>query len=183
MLISHRLNNGSMRVIIKTNRMILRELDQNDHDALSDILSDPETMSHYPAPFTSDEVTTFIEKNIERYQTINCGLWGCILIETDKLIGDCGITIQNIDGVNEYEIGYHFHKDYWGNGYAIEAAKAVKEYGFNHLGLKKLCSYMAEDHKASRRLAERNNMKIEKTFLNPRNRNFSTVVYTKTKGE
>lgn len=172
-----------MRIILKTDRLTLRELDHSDHEALMAILSDKETMSHYPAPYTSEEVTTFIQKNIERYKRINCGLWACELIKTNELIGDCGITIQNIDGVNEYEIGYHFHKEHWGNGYATETATAVKDYGFENLGLTKLCSYMAEDHLASRNVAERNGMKIEKRFLNPRNRNFPTVVYSIMKGE
>ncbi len=170
-------------MILITNRLILRELAHDDHQSLKAFLSDADTMSHYPAPYTSNEVSSFIYKNIELYQTINCGLWGCVLQETNQLIGDCGITIQDIDGVNEYEIGYHFHKEHWGNGYAIEAAQAVKEYGFEKLGLTKLCSYMAEDHHASRRVAERNGMQIEKTFLNSRNRNFPTVVYSIKKEE
>ena len=46
-----------------------------------------------------------------------------------KLIGDCGITIQNIDGELLPEIGYHIHKDFWRQGFATEAAAAVRDLG------------------------------------------------------
>lgn len=46
-----------------------------------------------------------------------------------KLIGDCGITIQNIDGKLLPEIGYHIHKDFWRQGFATEAATAVRDWG------------------------------------------------------
>ena len=54
----------------------------------------------------------------------------------------------------------------------------MKKYGFNTLGMNKLCSYMAADHWPSRMVAERNGMTIEKKFNNPQNRNFQTVVYS-----
>ncbi len=166
-----------MKIVLETERLYLRELCEDDVDDLCRYLSDKETMGHYPEPYSIETVMEFIQKNVQRYSELGCGLWAIILKSEDKLIGDCGITIQDIDGKKEYEIGYHLNKNYWGYGYATEAAKAVKSYGFNELGLTKICSYMAEDHTASRAVAKRNEMKIEKKFLNPRNRNFPTVVY------
>lgn len=167
-----------MNWILETENLQLREMVQDDFEPLYEFLSDPETMSFYPAPYTKSGVQEYIDKNIDRYLFIGCGLWSIILKSSHKLIGDCGITIQHIDGVDEYEIGYHLNKKYWGNGYATEAAKAVKKYGFNTLGMNKLCSYMAADHWPSRMVAERNGMTIEKKFNNPQNRNFQTVVYS-----
>lgn len=167
-----------MNWILETERLHLREIVKEDLDPLYAILSDPETMSYYPAPYSRNDTESFINKNIERYKTIGCGLWAIILKSENKFIGDCGITIQDIDGVDAHEIGYHLHIDYWGNGYATEAAKAVKYYGFNTLKLKKLYSYMAADHLPSRSVAERNGMTIEKTFNNPRNRHLPTIVYS-----
>ncbi len=48
---------------------------------------------------------------MNRYQSIRCGLWIIILNASQKVIGDCGITIQNIDGIEEHEIGYHLNKN------------------------------------------------------------------------
>ena len=132
-------------------------------------------MSFYPATYSKSDTKKFIDKNIKQYESTGVVLWAIIRKLDNKFIGDCGITIQDIDGVDEYEIGYHFHKSYWGKGYATET---VKEYGFDTMGSKKLCSYMAEDHWPSRKVAERNGMTVEKTFNNPRNRNLPTVVYS-----
>ncbi|MBC8345947.1 MAG: GNAT family N-acetyltransferase [Candidatus Marinimicrobia bacterium] len=167
-----------MKWILETKRLKLREIIQDDFDSLYLMLSCSETMSFYPAPYTKSDVQQFIDKNLEWYKSIRCGLWAIILKSKNTFIGDCGITIQDIDGKNEYEIGYHLNKDYWGNGYAIEAAQAVKEYGFQSMRLKKLCSYMASDHWSSRKVAERNDMALEKTIHNPQNRDLPTVVYT-----
>lgn len=167
-----------MKKILETDRLVLRELCEDDLDDLCLYLSDEKTMAHYPEPYSREKVMEFIRKNMQRYSELGFGLWAIILKSEYKLIGDCGITIQDIDGSEEYEIGYHLNKNYWGNGYATEAAKAVKSYGFKKLGLTKICSYMAENHTASRAVAERNGMSIEKTYLNPNNRNFPTVVYS-----
>lgn len=164
-------------MILKTDRLFLRVLNQDDHQSLIEILSDTETMSHYPSPFSPDKVNIFIENNIERYRKFNCGLWGCVLQENNQLIGDCGITIQDIDDVQDYKIGYHFHRKYWNQGYATEAAICVKTYAFQSLGLNRICSYMAKNHIASMCVAEKNGMIKEKEFLNPNNRGLPTAVY------
>ena len=101
------------------------------------------------------------------------------MIETASgdFVGDCGITLQDIDGAKEHEVGYRIGKAKWGRGYAHEAAAAVVQYGFETLGLNRLCSYMASDHLQSRRVAEKLGMLLEKEYRNPGNRNYLTCVY------
>jgi RimJ/RimL family protein N-acetyltransferase len=94
-----------------------------------------------------------------------------------EYVGDCGITIQVIDGEEEFEVGYRVRKEYWGQAFAPEAARAMVEYGFKKLGLKKLCSYMAKDHHQSRRTAEKAGMMLQKEYRNPNNRDILTTVY------
>jgi [ribosomal protein S5]-alanine N-acetyltransferase len=53
----------------------------------------------------------------------------------------------------------------------------VVKYGFEILALRRLCSYMASDHRQSRRIAEKLGMTLEKQYRNPRNRDFLTCVY------
>jgi RimJ/RimL family protein N-acetyltransferase len=96
---------------------------------------------------------------------------------TGEFVGECGITIQDIDGVKEHEVGYKIAKEKWGRGYAHEAAAALVQYGFGTLGLSRLCSYMASDHLQSRRVAEKLGMVLEKEYRNPRNRDYLTCVY------
>lgn len=84
--------------MIETERLILREYEREDFEAIYEILSDPETMSHYPEPFDEERTRNWIEWNLENYREYGFGLWAVVLKETAEFIGDCGITIQNIDG-------------------------------------------------------------------------------------
>ncbi len=67
-------------------------------------------MKHYPYTFDEKRVKNWIAKNIEIYNIFGFGLWAVILKETGQFIGDCGITMQNINGSINPEIGYHIGK-------------------------------------------------------------------------
>ena len=100
-------------MIIETERMILREYTLQDFNALYEIMSDAETMQHYPNPFDKERTMKWIEWNLQNYKEYGFGLWAAVLKETGEFIGDCGLTIQNIDGEFLPEIGYHIHKNHW----------------------------------------------------------------------
>ena len=117
--------------IIETERLILREYTTDDFAALYEIMSDPETMQHYPAPFDEEKTRGWIKWNLENYEKYGFGLWAVVLKETGEFIGDCGITIQNIDGELLPEIGYHIHKKYWRRGFAKKACPCCSELGFH----------------------------------------------------
>jgi len=68
--------------------------------------------------------------------------------------------MQNINGKNEPEIGYHIDKKYTNNGYATEAAKACRDYAFRVLNMERIYSYMKNTNIASARVAEKNGMKL-----------------------
>ena len=163
---------------ITTDRLLLRPYRVDDIGAAYGVLGDPETMSFYPRPYTLEEVKHIVEKNIRTYKEQGYGMFGVIEQTSGAFIGDCGITLQVIDGAEELEIGYRIGKAYWGRGYAAEAARAIRDYGFQQLGLKKLCSYMASDHRQSRRVAEKLGMQVVKEYRNPRNRDLPTTVYS-----
>ncbi len=72
------------------------------------------------------------------------------------------ICATHSSGVKEIEIGYHIRRDLWGKGLATEAAQASRNYGFNQLGFYKLISLIDPANAASRRVAEKNGMKLLK---------------------
>ncbi len=57
-----------------------------------------------------------------------------------EVIGDCGLTRQIVDGVEEIELGYHVRRDLWGQGLAPEAARACRDYGFDRLHTERIIS-------------------------------------------
>ena len=96
---------------LETKRLLLREMKPDDFQALSLVLSDPETMWHYPYTFDGRHVKDWIERNMNRYRKDGFGLWAVCLKETGELIGDCGLTLQNINGEILPVIGYHIRRD------------------------------------------------------------------------
>ena len=86
--------------------------------------------------------------------------------ETGTFIGDCGISMQNIDGEMLPEIGYHVHKKYWRQGYAKEACAAVKDWFFKNTEHDSVYSYMNKENVASYATAAANGMTRIKTYEN-----------------
>ena len=136
-------------MIIETERLFLREMYENDFDALYGILADADIMQHYPYTFDENRVRNWIQRNIERYRIFGFGLWAVCLKETGEMIGDCGLTMQLIDGEIKPEIGYHIRADKQRNGYAQEAAIAVRDWTFHNTPFQIVYSYMKHTNEPS----------------------------------
>ena len=75
------------------------------------------------------------------------------------LIGDCGLEQIEVDGVSIAELGYDFRSDYWHQGLATEAARAVRDYAFHSLRLPRLISLIRVGNRPSQRVAEKLGMR------------------------
>ena len=141
-------------MVLETKRLLLREMNTDDHQALFLVLGDPETMRHYPCTFDVQRVKDWIERNMDRYQNDGFGLWAVCLKETGELIGDCGLTFQNINGEILPEIGYHIRRDCQRKGYAREAAKVVRDWAFRNTDYPSLYYYCKYTNVPSIKTAE-----------------------------
>ena len=150
-----------VNMILETERLYLREMNQSDFESLCKILQDEDTMYAYEGAFNVDEVQEWLDRQIFRYQEWNFGLWAVILKETNQMIGQCGLTMQPWKDENVLEIGYLFERTYWHKGYAIEAAKACKKYAFEILKADEVCSIIRDTNIASQKVAIRNSMTIK----------------------
>ena len=155
--------------MIETRRLILREYAMDDFDALYAMLSDPETMRHYPAPFDEKRVRGWIAWNRGNYARYGFGLWAVVLKADGAFIGDCGVTMQNIDGETLPEIGYHIDKRYWHGGYAKEAGRAVRDWAFTNTGFEALWAYMKCTNAASAATARAIGMRKVKEYTDRAN--------------
>ena len=165
----------------ETERLILREMVEDDFQPLFNILSHPETMRFYPQPFDEVRVRGWIARNQQRYSTDGFGLWAVVLRENGKVIGDCGITLQNIHGSILPEIGYHIHKDYCRCGYATEAAKVCMDFLFETTDYPAVYSYMKYTNAPSYGVALKNGMRFIEEYDDPVN--VRTRVYGITRAE
>lgn len=151
-------------MILETERLYLREMNQADFKSLCKILQDEETMAAYEGAFHDSEVQEWLDRQISRYQRWGFGLWAVILKETDEMIGQCGLTMQPWKDREVLEIGYLFERLHWHQGYAIEAAAACKKYAFEVLNAGEICSIIRDTNTASQKVAVRNGMEAVDTW-------------------
>ena len=144
--------------ILETKRLILREMNDDDFDALKKVISDIETMKYYQEPYNDEGVTRWINWCKDSYIKNGFGLWAVVLKETGEMIGDCGISMQYIDDEYKPEIGYHLRKDYHRQGIGKEMTQAVRDYFFTHFNFDEVYSYMDKDNLPSYKTAEANGM-------------------------
>lgn len=154
-----------MKKILETERLVLREMEQSDFSALCTILQDKDVMYAYEHAFSNEEVHAWLDKQINRYNIDGFGLWLVILKDTYEVIGQCGLTMQNIGNKDVVEIGYLFAKKFWHNGYATESAVACKNYAFNKLGIDEVYSIIRDNNIASQNVAKRNGMTRKSTIV------------------
>lgn len=162
-------------LIIETERLLLRRMTPEDADALFAVLGDPVSMEYYPDAFSREDVSRWIAWCIASYAENGYGLYAMVLKSTGQVIGDCGHVRQNVDGVTETEIGYHVLRSLQGQGYATEAARACVEYGFTKLGAKRMISLIRPENAASRHVAEKAGMTVEKEIIR---KGYAHLVYS-----
>lgn len=146
------------RMVLETERLQLCEMNHSDIEALSSILQDEKVMYAYNGAFSEEETRAWLHKQLQRYEEDGFGLWGMFLKDTNKMIGQCGITMQEYRARRVPEIGYLLAHEYWHKGYATEAAIGCREYGFNTLHLNALYSIIRDTNIASQKVALRNSM-------------------------
>lgn len=152
-------------MILETERLYLREMEQSDFDSLCRILQDDKVMYAYEGAFSDDEVHEWLDRQIARYNKWNFGLWAVILKENDEMIGQCGLTMQPWKDKEVLEIGYLFQYRYWYKGYATEAAEACKKYAFETLNADEVCSIIRDTNTPSQKVAIRNGMVKKDRFV------------------
>ena len=149
-------------VILRTGRLVLREMSHRDVDAMAGLLGDPEVTRYYPRPYTRAEAQGWIDWNLGLYATHGFGLWVVELAATGEFMGDCGLTVQQVDGVDEIEVGYHLLPRFHGLGHATEAATAVRDLARERFSARRLIAIVNPVNVPSRRVAERLGFTVEK---------------------
>jgi RimJ/RimL family protein N-acetyltransferase len=134
-----------------------------DLEPMYRIFGDADVMQFGDGVQTKEWVNAWLHTCLERYQIWGYGPYAIIEQCSQNVIGYCGLFFfPNIDGQAEVEIGYRLAQSTWGQGYATEAAKAVRDYAFTTLGIKRLIAMIDPSNAASIRVAEKIGMHYEK---------------------
>ena len=142
---------------ITTERLILREFGADDWRAVLDYQRDPLYLRFYPWEDRSEaDARAFVEMFREWQSEVPRRRFqlAIILREDGRLIGNCGIR-RKPDNDWEADLGYELSPQYWGHGYATEAARAMVDFGFRQLDLQRISSWCIADNVASARVLER----------------------------
>ena len=144
-----------------TGRLRIRPFKPDDDVELHKMFGDPKVMERIPSgpPRSLAETRRRLAKIIEHQKKHGFSLWALIRKEDGGLIGDCGLILVEGKGP-EVELSYDIAYEFWGKGYAREAARECLRYGLEDLGLQRIVGLTYKDHYASRRIME----KIEMTY-------------------
>src|SRR5664279_2708623 len=167
-------------LVVETERLKLRRFRREDVDAVFAIIGDDVAMQYYPRTFDRDDARQWVGRNLSRYAEHGHGLFAVTLKDSDEVIGDCGVILQVVEGEKQLEVGYHFRRDQWGHGYATEAAGACMDLAFQNFGAEEVISLIRPENVPSRRVAERNEMKLERQVMHY---NLPHLVYAMSREE
>jgi ribosomal-protein-alanine N-acetyltransferase len=151
----------------ETERLQMRALTLADIPGWFEFLSDEKCTELFPADLKGDRAAAekWIEYQLERYETKRWGFHALVVEKTGDFIGMCGLLAQEVDEVAELEIGFHLKSQYWGNGYATEAANYWKNYAFDRGLADSIISMIDVRNTPSQRVADRNGMSREKRTI------------------
>ena len=152
-----------MKEILKTERLLLRELNLDDAEKFYRLNLNPNVIKYTgnSAFKDIDEAKEFL-KNYQDYKLNGFGRWTVIEKSTNKVLGWCGLKYdQNLD---ETDIGFRFFEEYWNKGFATESAKASINYGFETLKLKTIVGRAMSENLASIKVLEKIGLSFEKEF-------------------
>ncbi len=142
---------------IETERLILREFRAEDFESVHRYASKPEVTKYLPfGPNTEEETCLFLHKALEyKLQNPRSDYEFAVILKKDNvLIGGCGIHITSSSN-KEGSIGYCFDSQFWRNGYALESANALIQFGFSILKLHRIFATCHPENIGSAKVLER----------------------------
>ncbi len=163
---------------LETERLVLRAPVPADADALAPMYADPEVMRYVGdgRTLTRAETELSVRSMIERWEADDFGLFTTLRKDDGAVIGRVGILIWNSEtwepttraqasGPTEVEVGYTLGRDFWGQGYATEAAGATRDHALNGLGAERLIALIIHGNTASENVARKLGLEYERNIM------------------
>jgi [ribosomal protein S5]-alanine N-acetyltransferase len=137
-----------------TERLALRAFEPSDLEALHAVNGDP-GVTRFMKPYPTIEHTRrALDVHVREARAGRPAFWAVIERSSGDLIGDAGVGL--VDGIGpEFELGYALGTQWWGRGYATEAARAVRDYALGELALPEMLALVRPDNMASIKIVEK----------------------------
>jgi [ribosomal protein S5]-alanine N-acetyltransferase len=149
----------------ETERLCFRLLEKSDFDSWLPFFQDPATSQFLglgEMDSAHEKCEFWFELVERRYQQDTGGMNALIDKSTGHFIGQCGLLVQEVDGITELEVGYSLLPAFWNKGYATEAARKCRDYAFHNGFAESLISIIHIDNISSEMVAIKNGMKVQK---------------------
>jgi len=141
-------------VILETCRLILRPFRAEDLDRVAKLMANRDFMRFSAGPRTREETAEMLQRFLSWQHAGLPSPFAVVLRETDQVLGYCGF-LHHQEFPTEVEIGYRLDPGYWNRGLITEAARAVRDYAFGSLRLKRVISLIHPENIPSRRVAQK----------------------------
>jgi [ribosomal protein S5]-alanine N-acetyltransferase len=157
---------ATTRIIVETQRLTIRPLAEADIPALASIWTDARVTRFMGGPRDPDQLCASLKENLIAPPS-QFDLWPVLEKNSGVVVGHCGLLQKTVDDRDEIELTYVIAAAFWGRGYATEAATALRDYGFQRLGITRLVSLIDPANAASARVALKLGMKLEADTIRP----------------
>jgi [ribosomal protein S5]-alanine N-acetyltransferase len=153
---------------IVTERLMLRDISEEDCSVMHELDTNPLVQIYLGGeepPKDEEDSMKRIHERLEHYEKHGFGRWAAVEIQSGKVVGWAGLKVEtNVNGRESFnDLGYRLLPEYWNRGYATELSKALLEYGFEKLGMDRICA-TAEEAAASRRVLEKVGLRAIEMF-------------------
>ena len=149
-------------MILNTERLRLRPLARGDLDVLATLFADPQVMRFSLGLLDREQTREKLDRILATCAARGWDSFTVERIEDERFVGICGLAPQNVDDVDEIELGYRLMPEFWGRGIATEAACACRDYAFGTLGLPRIISIIEPANTGSIRVTEKIGLRFEK---------------------
>lgn len=160
------------QIVFETDRLYAVPLSEDDLENIKDQLQDPDVMYAWEGAFSDLMVQSWLANQLERYKMYGFAYNGIRLKSDDTFIGQCGVTMQEVEGRMVHEVGYMLSKRFWKGGFAVEMASACVDYAFDKLKAPFACSIVRDTNEPSIMVAKRLGM-TERTRIIKHYRGFT----------
>ena len=145
---------------LRTERLALRRWTEADRAPFARMNADPEVMRFFVRPLEPAESDTFVDRIEARFEINGFGLWAVERREDSVFLGFTGLAAQTFEAPFTpcVEVGWRLAREAWGHGYATEAARAARAFGFGTAGLEEIVSFTTPLNVPSIRVMERLDM-------------------------
>ena len=148
---------GNIPEELRTARLLLRRWQPADATAFAVLNADPRVMEHFPAVMSREQSDELIQRIQAHFQQHGFGLWAVEVPGLAAFIGFVGLSRPRFEASFTpcVEVGWRLAAEFWGRGYATEAARAALNFGFQSLNLDEIVSFTVPANLRSRRVMKR----------------------------